>query len=1583
MIRLISWLFSFYYLLALQVSYAALNGLTPFEIDASSCDFDTTLPINCQIAQHGASASGFDWEDPYAAGTTTDNLGRVIKYTGIQNTVVRVDDGGNGGCGNWYYDSTNPGDDQNAFSGGAGASNNPWSTPVITDPNNKTDFCIYYTANEVIEIPDPVAGAQFHNILYQGFAVNLDGSGTVQTLIPLFVDIFNTRSVGDRALILDVNPSNLASSQITIGEWSGSGWNGSAVTLPSDQLDCSISSDGRMFAECAIDLTAIGAIPDDECSVVSLSGALSLTGGSFNSQLKDFVSIPANADGSSPAIVNCGQLKVTKELAVNASETFNYSTQQIDGETLRDATLADIDGDTIVDTDQNPGDFSNITETLTAPAPDSMDQWSGIINSPDYTLSEPLPLADDWALVDMECTYYDPFQPGFVTSLLTINDPAIVPPLIENTGSQFIVWPDDITVNPDGTINVIEDHTASCTITNTFTGVDFGDAPDTYSTLTASNGASHLATGSIYIGATPPDTDDDGQPNVDADGDDADVDGDDEDGPVFVTQYIVTGGMVCTGSNGSYTTLENEYCVVVSATNSSAADAQLVGWLDYNINGVFDINERSVAITDPAVDDGTFTTGNVTANSGTNNYVLVFTGLGNDNHVTQAPPFQRADETYARIRITSDPLSGFFSDSSPEPTGAVQDGEVEDEKVAFDTLPVTISAVSSERQAGKVKFDWSTSSELFNVGFQLWGLDGSDDEWDKLHTWLVRSGSGNSVEQQSYTKTVNVPASISDLIALGISSVDSDGSEHYYGPFEVGMTYGNLANLKPIAWNHIRSQADEQMAARGYIKDRIYGYRKLTIENTDDSATPPAADANSFAEFTVKESGIYRITAEELLQAGMDLTQVARQEIALVDYYGNPVVRYISARGTGTGQSKTLGASGEIFFHATQIDPTAGLYSRSKFYRLVLNQFLALDAQSQAKQGVSSGFSTHYMETLRIEKDSYYSLASTADDPWLDAVVLSYSDQPRSYAVAMPVEEDAIWSQASFLTMSLNRSSGLNPVDSNADGQADMEHYLDAIVLSPQAQDGILTVGTTQALGAGEWNLEFEVPANTPLTFYEGQVVVGGIFSAGEGYAFSEVHVDSVSLSYARPYTAKSSEAYLSFTVPQNQESGYEISIPDTGWPWVFAYNSQGVLVRLALESQSQTTATDGSRQRLITVATLNGLNSAEGEIKYWASGRSGFLNVESLITKSVMASSILLAQAADSEFLVIAHPAFIGTDTYGIDHLSKFTDAKRAQGYNISIINYLDIVETFGGGQPGPHGLSNYLAQVESQRELEYVLLVGGSSYDHNDNLGTGAVTFIPGYYGQSSHSKFTVTDVPYVMNTDAKLFATIGRWPVRSKEDLQTIVDKSIAWNVTNHHDGDVLLIAENTLVGENIDFAAALDDISQELPGSLGKIKIYVDEIMADDPTLSLAEALNQAKVQIVDQLNEVPQLVIYNGHGTTSQLSNNGLLKSSDLSQVAQQGAEIWLPLSCYVTYYESTHMNTLAQQLMFSANAVNISGATLLSNQGSNIAAGKAILNNTLNINQTIGEAVNTLKDSKNDSRFNINWALLGDPSTKF
>lgn len=83
-------------------------------------------------------------------------------------------------------------------------------------------------------------------------------------------------------------------------------------------------------------------------------------------------------------------------------------------------------------------------------------------------------------------------------------------------------------------------------------GEDFGDAPDpTYPTYLASNGARHIISGGLFLGACV-DAEPDGQPDSNATGDDLAA-SDDEDGVVFTSKLIQgkQANVTVTASTGS------------------------------------------------------------------------------------------------------------------------------------------------------------------------------------------------------------------------------------------------------------------------------------------------------------------------------------------------------------------------------------------------------------------------------------------------------------------------------------------------------------------------------------------------------------------------------------------------------------------------------------------------------------------------------------------------------------------------------------------------------------------------------------------------------------------------------------------------------------------------------------------------------------------------------------------------------------------------------------------------------------------------------------------------------------------------
>jgi hypothetical protein len=204
--------------------------------------------------------------------------------------------------------------------------------------------------------------------------------------------------------------------------------------------------------------------------------------------------------------------------------------------------------------------------------------------------------------------------------------------------------------------------------------LDFGDAPDTYSTLLASNGPRHVINTGVYMGVLI-DAESDGAPSVLADGDDL-LTSDDEDGVVASTAVVGTS-----------------FQMNMTVSSNGWFDA----WVDENQNGVF---EHPGELTYSAA---------VTAGF---NFVI----LGFPSGVPTGP-------TYLRTRYN---LTGPLP-----PTGFAPDGEVEDYRILVVTqtgLPgdaglLGFGPVYPNPFSDRVTINFGLAAEE-RVVVQVYGMDG-------------------------------------------------------------------------------------------------------------------------------------------------------------------------------------------------------------------------------------------------------------------------------------------------------------------------------------------------------------------------------------------------------------------------------------------------------------------------------------------------------------------------------------------------------------------------------------------------------------------------------------------------------------------------------------------------------------------------------------------------------------------------------------------------------------------------------------------------------------------------------------------
>ena len=162
--------------------------------------------------------------------------------------------------------------------------------------------------------------------------------------------------------------------------------------------------------------------------------------------------------------------------------------------------------------------------------------------------------------------------------------------------------------------------------------MDYGDLPDTYRTIWENQGARHVITPGLHIGATAPDGEKHGSPSPSADGDDA--------------SGIADEDMLESAGNHAYA--GNLFSLPVVVTNALSETAYLHGFADWNLDGDFlDEGESSIS---------TVASGSVSAS-----IPIVFTIPPSETPIAQVP---------VRLRLSHQPALASF--------GRANSGEVED-----------------------------------------------------------------------------------------------------------------------------------------------------------------------------------------------------------------------------------------------------------------------------------------------------------------------------------------------------------------------------------------------------------------------------------------------------------------------------------------------------------------------------------------------------------------------------------------------------------------------------------------------------------------------------------------------------------------------------------------------------------------------------------------------------------------------------------------------------------------------------------------------------------------------------------------
>jgi uncharacterized repeat protein (TIGR01451 family) len=853
--------------------------------------------------------------------------------------------------------------------------------------------------------------------------------------------------------------------------------------------------------------------------------------------------------------------------------------------------------------------------------------------------------------------------------------------------------------------------------------------------------------------------------------------------------------------------------------------------------------------------------------------------------------------------------------------------------------PVTLSYVHAMRDGDTVRFEWSTSTEAGNVGFNIYQQIGGG--WSRINDELIPSHSFTSLDRQDYAFEASDVTG--DIFRIEDVDLYAEGAAH--GPFEIGQAYGLRADVDTIDWSSIRhevklkaaerarqrvaeARAVVDMSASGVERSQAPTSRLPDLstgmaaveakgQRAASSRTDPGAPKPlPVVELRVSRDGIYRASYEQLLGEGIDLGGAPAPDIALMNG-GRPVALTV-------GGGPVFGPGSYVEFVGYALDT---LYTRTNVYYLLVDPALARRVRvDNALPAPGAVPEVAYSETAMLDRDDLYSFASRSDDPWFDEQLLVFST-PKTWTFTL--DSPDFLPDVGPATLRIDMwgvtdwpASPDHHVVARLNGQQVADEWFDGLRLHPvevQVADRVLKPsGNT---------LELEMPADT-------------------GMRWDMVAFDGFSVTYPRAFVAQ--EGYLTF-----DSSGELFEVRDLPTPDVTVYRVEGV-----------------SPTRVGNVQ----IYGADGNFTavFPGSGRPATYIVSTDV--AISTPQILVAPpAADiksrpAQLLIVTHPDFVGD-------LRPLVREREAEGYSVEVVPTDQIYRQFGFGVFGPEPIRDYIAYAAAHKNTQYVLLVGGDTYDYFDNLGLGSVSFVPSPYFQTDEIVSYAPVDPLYTDLDGDLVPDlpIGRIPARSSDELRMLIGKILAYGRKSY--GASAVFAADDFDGRE-SYAAQSDSFITQLAPEWSISRAYVDQ------------GVQSARQTLIGAMNRGVALTSFVGHSSLTRWTFDGLLYAGDAARLVNQGQPtVVTQWGCWNTYYVSPKSDTMAHQFLLSGDrgAAAVLGAATLTQSDSEEALGSRIVPLVTQPGMTLGQAIQqakhevarTLPDARDVL---LGWTLLGDPT---
>jgi hypothetical protein len=409
---------------------------------------------------------------------------------------------------------------------------------------------------------------------------------------------------------------------------------------------------------------------------------------------------------------------------------------------------------------------------------------------------------------------------------------------------------------------------------------------------------------------------------------------------------------------------------------------------------------------------------------------------------------------------------------------------------------------------------------------------------------------------------------------------------------------------------------------------------------------------------------------------------------------------------------------------------------------------------------------------------------------------------------------------------------------------------------------------------------------------------VNAIQDAYEGEVSQDFYLDWFEVTYERLLVAYGDE--LAFSEDQGGDWHYQTFAYSDNSPLVYALDVTQPLA----PSITLLTSSGGVADLRVSVPA--------GE-KFFLAGSHA---LRAPVSVRAYAPPELLTSANGADYIIITAPEFASA-------VQRLADQRIAQGLRVKIVLLQDVIDQFNEGIYHPLAIKSFLSYAYTHWQPPapaFVLLVGDGNFNLLNNN--------PAQYG-STNPIYMPPNLEFVDFTNGEIDATnnlanivgsdmmpdiaIGRLPVNSVGELDTVIDKILAYENGAKNQSwqrHVMLVADNTPDSAG-NFPAFADDlVTNYLPAPFVGDKVYLDDLSCP-PLPGDAGSCPQVSAAILNGLNNTGALfVTYIGHGHTNRWTGEQVLNNTIAATMTNSHLPVALAMTCYEGYWSLPNNSAL-------------------------------------------------------------------------